>query len=92
LGAGFDIVGLGPRNTIQVAGCKDFGALVLGCMHFDDKVDNVGSVCVGLGEGWCSGCRWYGIFDSCDLIIFRLPTLEVFDENKIVPTLVKKGG
>ena len=52
LGVGFDIVGLGPRNAIQAAGCKDFGAVDLGCMPFDDtKVDNVGSVCVGLGEG-----------------------------------------
>ena len=43
LGVGFDIVGLGPRNAIQVAGCKDFGAVDLGCMPFDDtKVDNVG--------------------------------------------------
>lgn len=52
LGVGFDIFSLGPRNAIQVAGCKDFGAVDLGCMPFDDtKVDNVGFVCVGLGEG-----------------------------------------
>src|SRR5258706_16344631 len=52
LRVGFDIVGLGPRNAIQVAGCKDFGAVDLGCIPFDDtKVDNVGFVCVGLGEG-----------------------------------------
>jgi len=87
---GFDIVGLGTRNAIPVAGCKDFGAANIGCMPFNDT-----KVCVGLGEGpgrWCGGWRCGGwIFDSCNLIRFRLRMLEVFDENKIAPTLAFFG-